>query len=116
MRRLPDASVSLIVTSPPFPLTFRKKRPYTSVGEEEFVEWLVPYATECLRLLHDDGSFVIDLGGVWNKGTPTKSLYQYRVIVALCDRVGFHLAQDFYWYNPRHCRRRPNGSMSGASA
>ena len=100
MSSLPSESVNLIVTSPPFPLTFRKKKPYNSVGEDQFVEWFLPYARECHRLLKEDGSLVIDLGGVWNKGSATKSLYQYRLIIALCDEVGFHFAQDFYWYNP----------------
>ena len=100
MARLPVESVDLIVTSPPFPLTFRKKKPYTSVGEGSFVDWFLPYAEQCRRLLKPTGSFVIDLGGVWNKGTATKSLYQYRLIIALCDQLGFHYAQDFYWFNP----------------
>jgi len=100
MRSLQSGSVQLALTSPPFPLTFRKRKPYSSVGEREFVDWFIPYATECLRLLKDDGSFVIDLGGVWNKGTATKSLYQQRLLLALCDQVGFHFAQDFYWHNP----------------
>ena len=100
MARIPAESVDLIITSPPFPLTFRKKKPYTSVGEAGFVEWFLPYAEQCLRLLKPEGSFVIDLGGVWNKGMPTKSLYQHRLIIALCDQLGFHYAQDFYWYNP----------------
>lgn len=100
MQALPSNSIQLAITSPPFPLTFRKRKPYSSVGEQEFVEWFVPYALECKRLLKDDGSFVIDLGGVWNKGTATKSLYQQRLLLALCDRVGFHFAQDFYWHNP----------------
>ena len=100
MCALPSDSVQLALTSPPFPLTFRKRKPYESVGEQEFVEWFVPYAVECRRLLKDDGSFVIDLGGVWNKGTATKSLYQHRLLLALCDHVGFRFAQDFYWHNP----------------
>ena len=87
MSDLPPASVNLIVTSPPFPLTFRKKKPYTSVGEDEFVGWFLPYAEECRRLLTPDGSLVIDLGGVWNKGSATKPLYQHRLILALCDRL-----------------------------
>ena len=100
MAKLPPDSVDLIVTSPPFPLTFRKKKPYTSVGDDDFVAWFLPYAKECHRLLKQTGSLVIDLGGVWNKGTPTKSLYQHRLIIALCDQLGFHYAQDFYWFNP----------------
>lgn len=100
MASLGASSVSLAVTSPPFPLTFRKRKPYNHVGESEFVEWLCKYAKACHRVLTDDGSLVLDLGGVWNKGAATKSLYQYRLLLALCDELGFHLAQDFYWYNP----------------
>ena len=88
------------MTSPPFPLTFRKKKPYASVGEDGFVDWLLPYAAECRRVLTDEGSFVMDLGGVWNKGVPSRSLYQYKAAIALCEQTGFHFAQDFYWYNP----------------
>jgi site-specific DNA-methyltransferase (cytosine-N4-specific) len=100
MATLPSASVNLVVTSPPFPLTFRKKPPYNTVAESHFVGWLLPYAREWHRLLVRDGSLVLDVGGVWNKGSPTKSLYQYRLLIALCDQLGFRLAQDFYWYNP----------------
>jgi site-specific DNA-methyltransferase (cytosine-N4-specific) len=100
MAKLPSDSVDLIVTSPPFPLTFRKKKPYNTVGEDRFVDWFVAYADECRRLLKRTGSFVVDLGAVWNKGAPTRSLYQYKLLIALCERSGFHFAQDFYWYNP----------------
>ena len=100
LSRIESGTVDLIVTSPPFPLTFRKKKPYASVGEDRFVDWLLPYAAECHRVLTDQGSFVMDLGGVWNKGVPTRSLYQCKVAIALCERTGFHFAQDFYWYNP----------------
>ncbi len=97
---VPDSSINLIVTSPPFPLTFQKKRPYGTVDIAEFVPWFVRLSKSLRRVLTDDGSLVIDIGGVWNKGTPTKNIYQYRLLVALCDEVGFHLAQDVYWYNP----------------
>ncbi len=100
MSGLSAESVDLVVTSPPFPLTFRKSKPYISIGEDRFVDWFLPYAEHCRRVLKPDGSLVIDLGGVWNKGVPTKSLYQHRLLLALCDQAHFHLAQDFYWYNP----------------
>lgn len=99
-REIDDESVNLIVTSPPFPLTFQKKKPYGSPRSDEFVSWFVPLSQEFRRVLRSDGSLVIDVGGVWNKGTPTRNLYQYRLLLMLCDEVGFHLAQDFYWYNP----------------
>lgn len=98
MATLPDASVDLIMTSPPFAL--RRKKEYGNVEAERYVEWMLPFAHEFLRILKSHGSLVIDIGGAWNAGVPTRSIYQYRLLVALCDEVGFHLAQDFFWYNP----------------
>ena len=100
MRSLEDESVSLIVTSPPFPLTFQKKKPYEAVGIERYVDWFLEFGNQFRRVLKGDGSFVIDIGGVWNKGTPTRSLYQCHLLLGLCEKVGFYFAQDFYWYNP----------------
>ena len=34
------------------------------------------------------------------EGVSTRSLYQYRLLLALCDELDFHFAQDCYWYNP----------------
>jgi site-specific DNA-methyltransferase (cytosine-N4-specific) len=100
MQAFPDDSVSLIVTSPPFPLTFRKKKPYGSVRVDEYLSWFLPFADQFMRILRSDGSLVIDLGGVWNRGVPTRNLYQFHLLIALCEKVGFHFSQDFYWYNP----------------
>ena len=33
-------------------------------------------------------------------GQPTRSLYHFELLIALCKEVGFHLAQEFFWYNP----------------
>jgi site-specific DNA-methyltransferase (cytosine-N4-specific) len=100
MKSISGDSVSLIVTSPPFPLTFQKKKPYGSVKVDQYVSWFLNYAQEFKRVLRPDGSLVIDIGGVWNKGLPTRNLYQYHLLIGLCEQLNFHLAQDFYWYNP----------------
>lgn len=100
LRSLATNSINLVVTSPPFPLTFQKKKPYGSVRIDDYITWFLPIADQCKRVLKEDGSFVIDIGGVWNRGTPTRSLYQYHLLLALHEKVGLHFAQDFYWYNP----------------
>ena len=94
----PDQSVDLVFTSPPFPLI--RKKEYGNVEESAYVEWLGQFGQSIHRVLKDTGSFVVDLGGCWNKGTPTRSLYDIKVILHLVEEVGFHLAQDFYWWNP----------------
>jgi len=95
---LPDESVNLVITSPPFALL--RKKSYGNKSQEEYVDWLMTFAEIVHRKLREDGSFVIDLGGAYERGTPTRSLYNFRVLLRLCDELGFVLAEDFYWFNP----------------
>jgi DNA modification methylase len=96
LRKLPDNSVALVLTSPPFAL--RRRKAYGNVDASEYVEWFWPFAAEIHRVLDPEGSFVFELGGAWNRGSGTRSLYQYELILRL-SKI-FHLAQEFYWYNP----------------
>jgi len=95
---MPDESVNLIVTSPPYALHFKKE--YGNVEKHEYIPWFLEFARHFHRVLTQDGSLVIDIGGSYKKGQPTRSLYHFRLLIALCDEIGFHLAQELYWYNP----------------
>jgi site-specific DNA-methyltransferase (cytosine-N4-specific) len=64
------------------------------------VEWLAEFAEKVMAKLKPDGSFVLDLGGAYEKGKPVRSLYNFRVPIKFCDDLGFRLAEDFYWFNP----------------
>lgn len=98
MAGLADDSVDLIVTSPPFGLV--RKKDYGNVEADRYVEWFEPFAINFHRLLKYNGSLVIDIGGAWNKGYPTRNLYHFKLLIMLCEEAGFHLAQDFFWWNP----------------
>ncbi len=98
LRALEGNSVDLIMTSPPFGLV--RKKDYGNVDADEYVEWFGPFAREFHRVLKDGGSLVIDIGGAWHQGLPTRHLYHFKLLIALCDDFKFHLAQDFYWWNP----------------
>jgi DNA modification methylase len=98
LKGLPESSFDLVMTSPPFAL--RRKKTYGNVDEREYVDWIIPFARGVHRVLKDTGSFVLDLGGAYRAEMPSRSLYNFRVLIALCDQVGFHLAEDFYWFNP----------------
>jgi site-specific DNA-methyltransferase (cytosine-N4-specific) len=91
-------SINLILTSPPFALT--RKKAYGNESAEKYIEWFLPFAEEFKRVLTDNGSFVLDLGGAYLPGNPVRSIYQYELLVRLCKEVGFFLAQEFYHYNP----------------
>ena len=99
LKTFDDSSINLVITSPPFALEGRKKA-YGNYEGEEYIDWLCSFGELVYQKLADDGSFVIDLGGAYNKGFPTYSLYQFRTLIRMCDEIGFHLAQPFYWHNP----------------
>lgn len=96
MNHLSPSTVDLIITSPPFALV--KKKEYGNVDADQYLWWFGTFAQEFWRILKTKGSLVIHLGGSWNKGKPTKALYHFKLLILLCEK--FHLAQDFYWFNP----------------
>ena len=98
LSELPGGSIDLVITSPPFAL--RRQKTYGNVEETEYVDWIKPFGKEVFRVLKERGSFVLDLGGAYRSGIPSRSLYNFRVLLAFCDEIGFHLAEDFYWFNP----------------
>ncbi len=98
MRQLPDSSINLIITSPPYALHFKKE--YGNADQSEYIDWLLPFAHEIKRILKDDGSFVLNVGGAWTPGRPTRSIYTYKLLIELVESVGLFLAQEFFWYNP----------------
>jgi DNA modification methylase len=98
MPTLEDSSVNLIMTSPPFGLV--RKKEYGNVDAEKYLDWFRFFATEFKRILKHDGSLVIDIGGSWIPGQPTRSLYHYELLIMLCKELKFNLAQEFFWWNP----------------
>lgn len=98
MRFVPDNTVDLILTSPPFALTRQKE--YGNKQEQQYLDWFMEFAKEFYRLIKPAGSLVIDLGGAYLPGYPTRSIYQYELLVRLCRELNFFLAQEFFHYNP----------------
>jgi site-specific DNA-methyltransferase (cytosine-N4-specific) len=96
LQQVADESVSLVFTSPPFAL--RRQKAYGNVSADEYIEWFWPTVEQIKRILKPDGSFVMELGGAWNKGSGTRSLFPYELLIQL-GKI-FYLAQDFYWHNP----------------
>jgi len=77
-----------------------RKKDYGNVESHEYVDWFKQFGVEFKRLLKPSGSLVIDIGGAWIPGQPTRSLYHFELVIMLCREVGFYLAQEFFWWNP----------------
>ena len=98
LRALPDCSVNAIITSPPYALHFKKE--YGNVDKQSYVQWMRPFAREMKRVLKKDGSFILNIGGSYDAGSPTRSLYHFKLLIALVEEIGFYLAQECFWHNP----------------
>lgn len=98
LQKIPDRSIDLVLTSPPFAL--QRQKEYGNVDQDEYVDWLLEFALEIKRVLKDTGSLVLDLGGSYQKGRPVRSLYNYRLLIRMCDELGWNLAEEFFWFNP----------------
>jgi site-specific DNA-methyltransferase (cytosine-N4-specific) len=98
LAELDDNSVNLVLTSPPFAL--QRQKEYGNLDQHEYIDWFLEFGKLVYKKLAPDGSFVIDFGGAYMKGVPARSLYNFRVLIRMVDELGFHLAEDFYWFNP----------------
>lgn len=95
---LPEDSVDLVVTSPPFALL--REKAYGNAAQDAYVAWLAQFGAQMYRVLKPTGSLVLDLGGAYQRGLPVRSLYQYKVLIHFCEELQFHLAEEFFWHNP----------------
>ncbi|HET7036561.1 MAG TPA: site-specific DNA-methyltransferase [Thermomicrobiaceae bacterium] len=95
---LDTESVDLVVTSPPFALL--RQKTYGNAAQDAYVDWLLAFGRGVHRVLKPSGSFVLDLGGAYQRGIPVRSLHQYRVLLRFCDEIGYFLAEEFFWHNP----------------
>jgi len=100
LRQLPDESIDLIVTSPPFALQHEKE--YGNENQSEYNDWFMSFIPEVRRVLAPHGSLVIEIGGAFKQKWPERSTYQFDLLTRLVDEDEgqLHLAQDFYWFNP----------------
>lgn len=109
---LPDKTIDLVITSPPFPLL--RKKAYGNEDEAAYAEWFLPFAEQVKRVLKPAGSFILEMGNVWLKGLPVLSFYHYELVLRLCHEQDWYVAQEFVWFNPAKlpspaewvCRRR----------
>jgi site-specific DNA-methyltransferase (adenine-specific) len=92
MKLLDSKSIDVIVTSPPYNIgipyhTYSDKKP-----EEIYLNWIYDVAVACKRVLADDGSFFLNVGG-----TLKNPMLPLEIAVKLKDV--FHLQNMIHWIN-----------------
>jgi DNA modification methylase len=91
--KLPEASVDLIVTSPPY--ADQRKRTYGGVSPDEYVEWFCPISAELLRVLKPSGTFMLNIKERVVGGE--RHTYVLELILAMRDQ-GWLWTEEFVWH------------------
>lgn len=93
MRDMPDKSVDLIITSPPY--AERRRNTYGGIPTEEYVKWFLPIAYEIKRILKPTGSFFLNIKPHCDNGE--RVLYVFDLVLSLKREVGFRYTDEFAW-------------------
>lgn len=93
LQKLADASVDLIVTSPPY--ADQRKRTYGGVSPDEYVEWFLPISAELLRVLKPSGTFMLNIKERVVNGE--RHTYVLELIIAMRAQ-GWLWTEELVWH------------------
>ena len=110
LKQIPDSTVDLVITSPPYYL----QRSYGGgqTGEEwsiaNYIDAVMEVFEECVRIVKDTGSIVFNMGDKYMGGE--LKLVPYRFAVEAVDRTKVDLINQVMWYKtnptPRQYQKR----------
>ncbi len=93
LKRIPDKSVSLIMTSPPY--ANQRESTYGGIHPDKYVDWFCSLSPDLYRVLKDDGSFVLNIKE--NVVNGQRHTYVIELILAL-KKHGWLWIDEFIWH------------------
>lgn len=93
LRLLPDNSVDLIFTSPPY--ADQRKNTYGGIHPDKYVEWFLPISEQLLRVLKPTGTFMLNIKEKVVEGE--RSTYVIELILEM-RKQGWLWTEEFIWH------------------
>jgi site-specific DNA-methyltransferase (adenine-specific) len=93
LQQLPDDSIDLIFTSPPY--ADQRQKTYGGVAPDHYVEWFLPKAEQFLRVLKPTGTFILNIKERVVEGE--RHTYVIELILEL-RRRGWLWTEEFIWH------------------
>lgn len=93
LNKLPDDSVDLIFTSPPY--ADQRNNTYGGIRPDKYVEWFLPITEQLLRVLKPTGTFVLNIKEKVVNGE--RSTYVMELIIEM-RRQGWLWTEEFIWH------------------
>ncbi len=93
LKNLPDNSVDLIFTSPPY--ADSRKNSYGGIHPNQYVDWFLPISKELLRVLKPTGTFILNIKERVVNGE--RHTYVIELILAMRQQ-GWLWTEEFIWH------------------
>ena len=93
LKKFPDKSVNLVVTSPPY--ADKRKKSYKGVPSAKYVEWFLPITEQLKRVLKDNGSFILNIKEHPSNGE--RETYVLELILEM-KKQGWLWIEEYCWY------------------
>ena len=90
MSRLPEESVHLVVTSPPYNLGIRYRKYSDRQDRQSYLQWCRKWAAQVGRILESSGSFFLNIGAA-----PSNPMLAHEIAIELRDV--FVLQNTIHW-------------------
>lgn len=100
LKKIPDNTVSLIVTSPPYNVGIAYEEHEDNMAHEKYLEWLGEVWAECYRVLRKGGRLCINIDMTANMGDRSQEYYRplYADMVNLNRKNDFMFRAEIAWY------------------
>lgn len=93
LQKLPDNSIDLIVTSPPY--ADQRSKTYGGIKTSEYVNWFLPITKQLLRVLKPTGTFILNIKEKVVNGE--RSTYVLELILSMRQQ-GWLWTEEFIWH------------------
>lgn len=104
LKELPDDSVDLIFTSPPY--ADQRKNTYGGIDPDQYVDWFMPRAEQFQRVLKPTGTFILNIKERVVKGE--RHTYVIELILEM-RRQGWLWTEEYMWHKKNsHPGKWPN--------
>lgn len=93
LKTLPDESIDLIFTSPPY--ADNRKKTYKGIPIEKYVNWFLPISCELKRVLKNDGTFILNIKERTENGE--RQTYVLELILEM-RKQGWLWTEEYIWH------------------
>lgn len=94
IKQLPDKSVNLIFTSPPY-ADLKKYKVFKGIHPDNYCDWLLPIISDSYNKLADNGSFILNINDKIQNGF--RHPYVFELVYRICKETKFKIFERLFW-------------------